>query len=146
METYREKMNRFSREYYQKNREKILLQIKLRRAANPDHTREMVKKNNDKRKQQIRQYATEQRQRLRDFVLNIKQNSACPCGEKHPICLTFHHRDRNQKIISINVAIKRAWSIEKLQKEITKCDLLCFNCHAKLHWKERQDSKITLIE
>lgn len=58
------------------------------------------------------------------------------CGESHSACLDFHHRDPKEKKANLSVAIAH-WSIERLQMEVAKCDILCSNCHRKLHWQER---------
>ena len=49
--------------------------------------------------------------------------------------LQFHHKDPTQKKFTISDAIFGMGSIteENLQNEITKCSLLCANCHAELH-------------
>ncbi len=62
--------------------------------------------------------------------------SCCKCGENHPACLHFHHRDKSTKSFSISDSIRR-FSLEKIIAEIAKCDVLCANCHAKLHYDER---------
>jgi len=78
------------------------------------------------------------RDELRKYVLNIKQTSCCKvCGEKHIAVLDFHHRDSKTKDTTVAIAINREWSIKRLQQEIDKCDILCSNCHRKLHWNER---------
>lgn len=58
--------------------------------------------------------------------------------------MTFHHRDKEDKLfgISTNIVIKE-WKL--VLAEIQKCDLLCCNCHAKLHKLEMKD-KLDHIE
>jgi hypothetical protein len=56
------------------------------------------------------------------------------CGMDHPGCIQFHHRDKGEK--KAEVSNLRQTSIKQLLHEIDKCDVLCANCHAKLHWKE----------
>ena len=68
-----------------------------------------------------------------------KADKGCAtCGERHPACLDFHHRDPSTK--EFNIASKSAMehSLARLMKEIHKCVLLCSNCHRKLHYKERK--------
>lgn len=46
--------------------------------------------------------------------------------------LSFHHRDPEEKSFSLDVtAFSR--SMDSLEKEVAKCDLLCHNCHQKHH-------------
>lgn len=59
------------------------------------------------------------------------------CGEDHPACLDFHHRDRNAKEITITTAVGKKWAKERLLKELEKCDVLCCKCHRILHYNER---------
>lgn len=56
------------------------------------------------------------------------------CPETHPACLQFHHRDPAEKEFNIGEAIRLGWSVERIEAEIAKCDVLCANCHAKEHW------------
>ncbi len=35
------------------------------------------------------------------------------------------------------MGVTRRMSKERILKEIAKCDVLCRNCHAKLHWEIR---------
>ena len=64
------------------------------------------------------------------------------CGESHPACLHFHHRDPSLKTDHIQTMICSGYSIERILLEIKKCDVLCANCHSKLHflWSNPQFS------
>lgn len=64
------------------------------------------------------------------------------CGEDHIATLVFHHEDPKEKELSISIAMKYGWSVERLLKEIKKCVVLCCNCHAKLHWNDKQGPKL----
>ena len=57
------------------------------------------------------------------------------CLETHPACLEFHHREPKKKEIVVSKALDWGWSIERILTEIAKCDVVCANCHRKLHWK-----------
>jgi len=76
---------------------------------------------------------------LRMWLRRYKSKLRCEmCGENHPACIQFHHRDREDKSFTIGKIIGRRRYIthKKLEQEIRKCDILCGNCHAKLHWQE----------
>ena len=70
--------------------------------------------------------------RNQEFVNNYKASQSCErCGESDPHCLLFHHL--KDKEWNVGDMIGRAHSLEKIAKEIEKCIVLCFNCHAKEH-------------
>lgn len=56
------------------------------------------------------------------------------CPEDHPATLQFHHRNPDDKSFEIAGAVSRGVSWGIILEEIKKCDVLCANCHAKLHW------------
>jgi hypothetical protein len=71
------------------------------------------------------------------WFVELKTELACNrCGENHPACLQFHHRDPSTKELGIADAIRRAWSRARVLREIAKCEGLCANCHAKHHARD----------
>jgi hypothetical protein len=78
------------------------------------------------------------RREIRQWFVEFKAAKQCEqCGEASPECLHFHHVDPTRKEISVAQAVARAWSRERILKEVAKCRVLCANCHFKLHWDER---------
>lgn len=77
---------------------------------------------------------------LIEYIERRKAEIGCNiCGESHPGCLDFHHREPADKEVDVSrIAHDHGWSIERIEAEITKCDVLCANCHRKLHWSERR--------
>lgn len=67
------------------------------------------------------------------------------CGECDIDLLTFHHINEVEKNFNIsqNYGIKQ-WEIVK--QEIVKCELLCHNCHMKLHKLEHKEKLQKIIE
>ena len=69
---------------------------------------------------------------IRQLIKSYKASHPCIlCGENNSVCLTFHHRDPNQKELNVGKLVKIGLS--KVIREIKKCDILCLNCHAKIH-------------
>lgn len=66
----------------------------------------------------------------RKFIDKIKLSKGClHCGYKdHAVALDFDHLDPSDKNFNISQYFATA-SIEKLIKEINKCQILCANCH-----------------
>lgn len=77
---------------------------------------------------------------INGWLQNLKKEMKCnKCGENHIACLDFHHKDPNEKEATISqIVLKKGWSKKRILKEIEKCEVLCSNCHRKLHYEEKQ--------
>ena len=81
--------------------------------------------------------------RNKKYVEIHKLANPCSCGEIEPYCLSYHHNNGDKKA-NISDMVNRGYGITRIQKEIDKCIILCLNCHARLHHKEKlkKESKI----
>lgn len=94
----------FQAEWYLKNKEKCI----------------------KKSKERNRKYEKEGK----DFVIDYLKSHPCvDCGEKDIIVLEFDHLADKESTIS--QMIRDKCSIEKIQKEIDKCEVRCANCHKR---------------
>ena len=76
------------------------------------------------------------KKRNRIFVENYLLEHPCvDCGIKDTRVLEFDHV-RGKKDGNISHAVNQIWSLEKLIKEIDKCEVRCANCH-RIVTKER---------
>lgn len=83
-----------------------------------------------------RKHVYRRRKEIKLWFEDFKKNLKCSiCGENHPATLDFHHRDRKSKEFGINLIVHSGHSKEKILKELEKCEVLCANCHRKLHYK-----------
>jgi hypothetical protein len=80
------------------------------------------------------------RNRTKKKLIEYKGGKCQSCGydKDCPSAYDFHHRDPTKKDFTIS---KKSWSIERLKNEIDKCDLLCRNCHAEVHWQLINDNR-----
>ena len=70
------------------------------------------------------------------YIRRVKSMSRCiRCGECAPWCLDFHHRDPDDKLMSIPDMAKRGFPIEIIKIELNKCDCICSNHHREIHFK-----------
>ena len=88
----------------------------------------MVKNFNDYQNQKLRGLK-------RKFEYVLKRGGKCEkCGyNKNLAVLEFHHRDAWNKKFQIDLRHFANSKLEKLEDELTKCDLLCANCHREIH-------------
>lgn len=100
--------------------------------------REYGRKHYHNNKKYYRDKSIRYRNEGRDWLNEYKSTRGCSkCSENHPAALDFHHRDPSQKISEIATMRGKVISIKRLQTEVDKCDILCANCHRKLHWEEK---------
>ena len=76
----------------------------------------------------------EMRQKRNDYINKVKLEKGCAqCGyNAHPAALDFNHIHPEEKLFSISGSYR---SLEETAKEITKCEVLCANCH-RIHSQE----------
>lgn len=66
---------------------------------------------------------------LVEYVRNIKRVSSCTdCGVKDWRLLEFDHLPQHEKSFTISESV-RYHSIEQIDEEIKKCEVVCANCH-----------------
>jgi hypothetical protein len=95
----------------------------------------------EKRKESVMQRNKRRRRKIADWFREYKSTLCCKdCGISHQAVLQFHHRDRTDKSFTIADVVRRASSIKQIMNEIKKSDVLCVNCHAKLHWRETHET------
>ena len=59
----------------------------------------------------------------------LYEHPCIKCGEKNIVVLEFHHRDPKEKHDGVSVIAGTGKSLEMLQAEVAKCDVMCANCH-----------------
>jgi hypothetical protein len=105
------------------------------------------KKYNQKNREIIRLKQREKRKKFQKWAGQFKGKCG-RCGETHPACLDFHHiKEKEASIASmINRGSLTNKLKEKIIEEIKKCEVLCSNCHRKVHWEERQNRLLSNYE
>ena len=87
-------------------------------------------KNSDKERQRKKRNQKLVIEKSRNYIWEYLSNNPCiQCGESDPVVLEFDHVDRNTKVNNVSELLK--FSIEKVKKEIEKCQVLCANCHRR---------------
>ena len=91
-----------------------------------------------KHKEEVTTRKTLRIKTLRKWLETYKSQLKCRnCGESRLPTLDFHHRIPEEKESSVSEAVHNGWSISRTLREIEKCEVLCANCHRKLHRTER---------
>lgn len=104
-------------------------QAKCRECSNK-YCRSHYRDNTDAEKARIKS----RRQEIKDRFEEFKSGQCCVvCGESEICCLDFHHLDPDQKDVDIAIAVNWGYGWERIQEEVSKCVVLCANCHRKVH-------------
>lgn len=72
--------------------------------------------------------------RRRKLFVELAGGKCIKCGyNRNWAVLQFHHKDHKKKKFALSGEAFRILSDAKIFTEISKCDLLCSNCHSELH-------------
>lgn len=114
---------------------KISNSLRMKKYINSEKGKNTRRKNYQKKKEKINEQIRNQKLWLDSY----KETRGCKnCPESDPVCLQFHHRDPLTKKFQIADKLVANYKTNKeLLEEIDKCDILCANCHFKLHAKQK---------
>lgn len=97
----------------------------LKRCSELRKGKEFKTKRNKKRKENLKKRT--------QYAIKYLGGKCQKCGY-NGIALTFHHRNPKEKAFDIGRI--KDYNEKIFNKELDKCDLLCFNCHMEIHWEE----------
>lgn len=87
--------------------------------------------NKEKRRVNGTIYMNKRRNATRNFVNKIKENPCADCKNSfHPCQMEFDHLPGTKKIKTINKLANSGAALIHLKNELSKCELVCSNCHA----------------
>jgi ferredoxin len=83
----------------------------------------------------------EQRDKAQRFIYDYLSHHKCvDCGEYDFSVLTFDHVIGKKKM-AISSMVNAGYSIEAIMNEISKCEVVCFNCHMRRENKRRSGGR-----
>lgn len=94
------------------------------RSCNREHQRIWWKENKIKQQERVKR----NRHKLHDIVIEAKEHNKCAiCEEQNPMILEFDHVDDKKE--NISWMVRQGVSSDDIKSEISKCRILCCNCH-----------------
>ena len=82
------------------------------------------------------------RRAVKRELLNYKGSVCISCGyDEYDGALHFHHRDPEEKDFQFanRPLSEDGFTMDRMRKEADKCDVLCANCHAEVHYKNNDE-------
>lgn len=109
---------------------------KVRQLTKNDYERRRYVKLRQNFERNLRRKASQQERR--DYINNLKSKPCVDCQQCFPsVCMQYDYRDPTTKTVSVAHLVFISCSIEDIDREIAKCDLVCANCHALRTSKRR---------
>ena len=104
-------------------------------------------KSDPKHRENLKSHTRRYEERNRQYVFDYLTQNPCSCGQTNILTLQFDHLSDKEWNISSKI---HDCSLKNLKKEISKCQVLCANCHSiksalnnnswKLKWLAASDS------
>ncbi len=99
-----------------------------------EYSREHYEKNKDKHNERRTVNQRAYRDKMRKFVADLKDVPCADCGQSYPhYVMDFDHLEDVEKLGNIADMAMGA-SMVKLLEEIEKCEVVCANCHRIRTW------------
>lgn len=104
--------------------------------ATTDAAREYGRKHYRENKQRYFDKSKKRRQALLALVAEHKARPCMDCGQSYPhYVMDLDHREPEHKVMNLARMASNGWSQERILAEITKCDVVCANCHRERSYK-----------
>lgn len=100
------------------------------RQCNSEYYKQYYKENPSE-KERILQNNRARRAEIDEFIRNRKAKPCVDCGVEYPYyVMQFDHLSQSEKKFQI-ASSRNLYTIQQIQEEIAKCELVCANCHAE---------------
>jgi hypothetical protein len=81
-------------------------------------------------KARVRASAAARRVAIAAMIRAFKDKPCADCGVRYPhYVMDLDHREPSEKYIDPGNLPGRGWSDDRVMSELTKCDVVCANCH-----------------
>jgi hypothetical protein len=78
-----------------------------------------------------------------DYIKGKKENCPCAdCGCSYPgPVMEYHHLDGRDKDPNFGLRQMKTWGKQRIDEELSKCIILCANCHRMRHLSDLDPAK-----
>lgn len=91
-----------------------------------------------------RSHKTRQKFR-RDYIKAKKENKPCAdCGQIYPWYVMDFDHVRGEKKFNLSIVGSMICSVEKMDKEMAKCEIVCANCHRCRTFTRKQGNYVPM--
>jgi predicted HNH restriction endonuclease len=102
----------------------------VRKAKHKEYSKKHYEKKKIEGDTKLKKSNQDKKKAWKDFKASL---SCSLCGFSHPAAMDFHHVDPKTKVKGVH-EWARMGSYKKAHEEVTRCIVLCANCHRILHY------------
>lgn len=84
------------------------------------------------------------RQRAAEFVRSAKERPCADCGVQYHFSVMQFDHIRGTKRMDISKMVRDRYSLPAIRKELSKCEVVCANCHAYRTWLRKEQNSVKL--
>lgn len=130
------------KEYRNAHLEEERLRSKKYRADHPEKMKELCKKwneeNNDYRNELSKKWRKNHKRLFNMYKINgICENCGTICTQDNVNIFSFHHKNPEEKSMSLAYMASHKKPFTEIIMEIEKCSLICENCHRRIHYNPK---------
>ena|ERR1700687_5433537 len=102
------------------------------------HRRKMEMRRYRKKNPEVTEkYNKVSRRKRKIFVDELKNNPCSDCRKSYPPHVMDFDHVRGVKVQAVSALLRQTNDLERVRAEISKCDLVCSNCHRERTWKRK---------
>lgn len=117
---------------------------KVYRQQNKKRLNKLQNKRYKKNRRKLIELRRQVRNRNLDLIAQFKHTPCKDCNRRYdPFIMHFDHRDPSKKFKSVSQMT--SYSVQNLLPEISKCDVVCANCHGLRTKEGIQNGTISLF-
>ena len=75
------------------------------------------------------------------IILEAKLRPCADCGQRYPAPVMEFDHVRGEKEFHLSRNGDKGITVEQVLEEMSKCDVVCANCHRMRHWRKEQASR-----
>ena len=115
--------------------DRVIYQSKCKE-CNRKYQKEYYRRNKEIYSAKARIWKKEYKRTVYSILMESAKDGCVICGEKDYRCLQFNHIDRKTKTDGIADMVSNNRSLDLIEKEVEKCEVVCANCHFKITSKQ----------
>lgn len=106
------------------------VQFSYCKKCNRERSKKKYNNNKDYYILKAKKYLDIYKERINKLYKKYKNKPCVDCGQTYPKeCMDFDHLPDYEKRFCISQGVSKKFSIQHLEEEIKKCEVVCSNCH-----------------